>query len=323
MPIEVRKAGLATTTQDYGRNGYYDVGIPPSGALDQYAYAVGNLLVGNPADAAALECTYMGPELAFSHDSVVAVSGAAMPPRVNGEPRPLWESFPVKAGDVLDFGFVTDGARGYIAVAGGVQVPPVLGSRSTYAVAGLGGVDGRRIADGDVLETGMGVAGQPGRSLPEDLRPALGNEVEVRVVMGLYDHLLAPAGRKNFLDSTWTLTPVADRVGFRYTGAELEMIERTPPFGAGQDPSNIVDAPYPIGSIQIPGGVEPIILHRDAVSAGGYMMVGTVISCDLDIVAQSAPNTKTRFVEVSIDEALSARNGYQQRLRRAMTLFAE
>lgn len=322
MPIEMRTPGLSTTVQDRGRNGYYDVGIPPSGALDQYSFRVANHLVGNPASAAALEFAFMGPELRFTEPTVIAVTGAELPPRINGEDRPLWESFPVEAGDVLDFGFVKAGARGYVAVSGGIEVPLVLGSRSTHAVGGLGGLQGRQLAAGDVLPIGDTGRAAPGRALPPELRPTMSKEVEVRVVMGLYDHLLAPAGRKNFLTTTWTLTPVADRVGFRYTGSELELTERSAPFGAGQDPSNIVDAPYPIGSIQVPGGVEPIILHRDAVSGGGYMMIATVISGDLDVVAQSAPNTRTRFVEVTLDEALEARRTYQKRAERVLGLYA-
>ncbi|MFJ8912698.1 biotin-dependent carboxyltransferase family protein [Amycolatopsis sp. NPDC102389] len=321
MPIEVRKPGLATTIQDAGRSGYYDVGIPPSGALDQFSFGVVNRLVGNDPGAGVLECVYMGPDLVFTEDAVVAVTGADMQPKVNGETRPLWESFAVAAGDVLTFGFCKNGARAYVAVGGGFDVPVVLGSRATYALGGLGGVGGRPLAAGDLLQVGPG-GGATGRSLPEDLRPSLSKDVEVRVVMGLYDHVLTADSRENFLATTWTLTPVADRVGFRYKGAELATVDREPPFGAGQDPSNIVDAPYPIGSIQVPGGVEPIILHRDAVSGGGYMMVGTVISGDLDVVAQSAPNTRTRFVAVSLDEALAARRDYRNRGRRVAELLS-
>jgi allophanate hydrolase subunit 2 len=152
--------------------------------------------------------------------------------------------------------------------------------------------------------------------VPEDLRPALSAEPEIRVVMGLYDHLLTDGGRQTFLDATWALTPVADRVGFRYRGPELEMLEREQPFGAGSNPSNIVDAPYPIGSIQVPGGMEPIVLHRDAVSGGGYAMIATVISADLDAVGQSAPGAKTRFVPVELEQALEARRERAGRLRR-------
>jgi biotin-dependent carboxylase-like uncharacterized protein len=314
--IEVHKPGLSTTVQDSGRTGYYDVGIPPSGALDQYSLRAANLLVGNPPGAAALECVYLGPELVFTAAGVVAVTGAAMVPRVNGEERPPWESFAVRAGDRLDFGYLTAGARAYVAVAGGVDVPEVLGSRSTYGLGTLGGLEGRPLAAGDRLPVGDGPGATAGRRVPDDLRSVLSKDMEVRVVMGLYDHRLTDGGRAAFLDTTWTLTPVADRIGFRYKGAELDMVDREPPFGAGQDPSNIVDAPYPIGSIQVPGGVEPIVLHRDAVSGGGYMMVGTVISGDLDIVAQSAPNSRTRFVAVDLDEALRARAAYRDRDRR-------
>ncbi|SFW73206.1 biotin-dependent carboxyltransferase family protein [Amycolatopsis australiensis] len=321
MPIEVRKPGLATTVQDAGRSGYYDVGIPPSGALDQFSFRVANRLVGNDAGAGVLECVYLGPDLVFTEDAVIAVAGADMQPKVNGDPRPLWESFEVEAGDVLTFGFCKNGARAYIAVGGGFDVPVVLGSRATYALGGLGGVGGRPLAAGDVLQVGPG-HGSAGRSLPEDLRPTLSKEVEVRVVMGLYDHVLTSGGRADFLATTWTLTPVADRVGFRYKGAELATVDREPPFGAGQDPSNIVDAPYPIGSIQVPGGVEPIILHRDAVSGGGYLMIATVISGDLDVVAQSAPNTRTRFVAVGLDEALAARRDYRNRGHRVAELLS-
>ncbi|MHA6795562.1 5-oxoprolinase subunit C family protein [Pseudonocardia bannensis] len=315
MPIEVRKPGLSTTVQDAGRTGYYDLGIPPSGALDQYSLRAANLLVGNPVGAAALECVYLGPQLVFTEPAVVAVAGAEMAPRVNGEGRPLWESFDVRAGDVLDFGYIKAGARAYLAVSGGIDVPEVLGSRSTYGLGALGGLEGRPLQEGDTLPLGAG-DGTAGRSVPEDLRPALGKDNEVRVVMGLYDHRLTEAGRKTFLDTTWTLTPVADRIGFRYKGPALETVEREQPFGAGHDPSNIVDAPYPIGSIQVPGGVEPIILHRDAVSGGGYMMIATVISGDLDVVAQSAPNTRTRFIELDLDAALAARADHRRRVQR-------
>ena len=315
MPIEVLKPGLSTTVQDGGREGYYHVGVPPSGSLDQFSLVAANLLVGNPPGAAVLESPYMGPELRFTAPGVVAVSGAELEPRVNGEARPRWASFAVDAGDVLSFGHLKAGARAYLAVAGGIDVPEVLGSRSTYGLGALGGFEGRPLQAGDRLSVGAPAGGSaPGRSVPESLWPDLSGELEVRVMMGLYDHLLTDAGRATFLDSTWTLTPVADRVGFRYKGETLEMVQREQPFGAGSDPSNIVDAPYPIGSIQVPGGVEPIVLHRDAVSGGGYAMIATVISADLDAVAQSAPGSRTRFVSVDLEAALAARRERGERV---------
>lgn len=314
MALSVLKPGLVTTVQDTGRPGYYNVGIPPSGSLDQYSSLAANLLVGNAEDAAVLECTYMGPELRFDRPATVAVTGADLPPRLGGEPRPAWESFAVEAGNVLSFDFLRSGARAYIAVSGGFDVPVMLGSRSTYALGALGGVGGRALAAGDELPIGDAERAAPGRSVPEALRSTHPKHRDIRVMMGLYDHRLTDAGRRAFLDAGWRLTTLADRTGFRYRGGALEFRERVAPFGAGSDPSNIVDAPYPIGSIQIPGGVEPIVLHRDAVSGGGYVMVATVISADMDDVAQSAPNSTARFVEVDLDGALGARRRRAARL---------
>jgi biotin-dependent carboxylase-like uncharacterized protein len=320
MPIEIIEPGLASTIQDRGRPGYYNVGIPPSGAVDLASALAANLLVGNDDTAPVIESPYMGPRLRFTDAAVVAVTGARLDVLVNGDPVPQWEAIAVNAGDEMSFGFLQAGARIYIAVAGGIDVPSVLGSRSTYTVGGFGGLDGRTLKAGDVLQVGASDA-RPGKVVPEEMRPAMAREVDVRVVMGLYDYRLTSVGVARFLDSPWTLTPVADRMGFRYSGPELEWQEREQPFGAGSDPSNIVDAGYPIGSIQVPGGVEPIILHRDAVSGGGYAMVATVISVDMDLVGQCSPGATTRFVSVSLEEALAARavaREREQKLRSAL-----
>nr|MCW2728960.1 allophanate hydrolase [Aeromicrobium sp.] len=306
MTVEILEPGLASNIQDQGRPGYYNVGIPPGGAADLNAAATANQLVGNDVGAAVIESPYMGPSLRFDTATVVAVTGGTVPVTLNKEPRPQWESFAVAPGDELSFGFLQAGARIYIAVAGGFDVPIVLGSRSTYVTGGFGGFEGRTLQKGDVLPIGE-ADGTPGRVLPEHLRPVYSRAVELRVVLGLYDYRLTDAGRTCLLESEWSMSPVADRMGFRYSGPALEWIERVQPFGAGSDPSNIVDAGYPVGSIQVPGGVEPIILHRDAVSGGGYAMVGTVISADMNKVAQCSPGTRTKFVSVTMDEALEAR----------------
>lgn len=313
MGIRVLKPGMSTTIQDRGRYGYYSVGIPPSGSLDQFSSFAANLLVGNSEEAAVLECTYLGPQLLFEAPCVVAVTGADLPPLVNRVPRPLWESFEVAEGDVLSFDYLMAGARAYIAFAGGIDVSEVLGSRSTYTLGSIGGIEGRVLAEGDWIAIGPGNGSGAGRSVPEHLRPAHPYHREIRVMMGLFDHRLTDTGRETFLGTDWRLTPVADRTGFRYQGAELEFKDRTPPFGAGSDPSNIADAPYPIGSIQVPSGIEPIILHRDAVSGGGYCMVATVIGADMDDVGQSPPNITTRFVEVDLETALQARRDREAR----------
>ncbi|MBW6494753.1 MAG: biotin-dependent carboxyltransferase family protein [Burkholderiaceae bacterium] len=317
MTIDVRKPGLATSVQDTGRTGYYHLGIPPSGAMDRYSLRCANLLVGNAEDAAGLEITFLGPELAFQAATVVAVTGARLTPRVNGQEMPLDESFTVPAGGVLSFDYLKTGARAYLAVAGGIDVPIVLGSRSTYGLGALGGYEGRKLAAGDRLPVGAAGAAISGRKLPPEFVTETPREVELRVVVGLYDHWLTPESLAAFFDDEWTIASEADRIGYRFKGGRpMRFRPRERPFGAGSDPSNIVDACYPIGSIQIPGGLEPIVLHCDAVSGGGYAMLGTVINADLDRIAQLQPNYKARFVRVDVDQALAARREYGNRLAR-------
>ncbi len=308
MVINVVKPGLSTTVQDLGRPGYYHIGIPTSGGMDMLSLAAANLAVGNPAGAAVLEAVFMGPELEFTADAVVAVTGADLPPKVNGVEQPGWESFPVKKGQVLSFGFLKAGARAYIAVSGGIDVPVVLGSRSTYTLGALGGFHGRKLQAGDVLPVGAG-AGKAGRSVPAALRRMPGSPAELRMLPGLYWHRITEAAGKGFFEDTWKVAPEADRIGYRFkAGHPLEFVPREQPFGAGSDPSNIVDACYPYGSVQVPGGTEPIVLHRDAVSGGGYFMLGTVVSADMDLIGQLQPHMPTRFVKVTMEQALQARH---------------
>jgi len=239
---------------------------------------------------------------------MVAVAGAELPPKVDGEPRETWTSFLVKAGQTLSFDFLKKGARAYIAIGGGIDVPVVLGSRSTYVLGALGGHEGRTLQAGDRLKLGAAAPIKQGRAVATDLRRAPGASVELRVLTGLYWHRVAEQSGRDFFADTWKVAPEADRIGYRFRGGRpLEFEPRTPPFGAGSDPSNIVDACYPYGSIQVPGGSEPIVLHRDAVSGGGYFMLGTVISADMDLIGQLQPHTPVRFAPLDMKSALAAR----------------
>jgi biotin-dependent carboxylase-like uncharacterized protein len=315
MAIRVVKPGLSTTVQDLGRPGYYHIGIPISGGMDRFSLSVANWLVGNPEDAAVLEATFLGPELEFTSDATVAVAGAELPPKVDGEPRATWTSFIVKKGQTLAFDFLKSGARAYVAISGGVDVPLVLGSRSTYTLGALGGFRGRKLTAGDELALGAGVAAAEGRTVPDKLRRLPGAPTELRMMPGLYWHRITEAAGRHFFEDAWKVAPEADRIGYRFRGGRpLEFVPREPPFGAGSDPSNIVDACYPYGSIQIPGGTEPIVLHRDAVSGGGYFMVGTVISADLDLIGQLQPHAGARFASVAMEQALAARHDRQRLL---------
>lgn len=316
MAIEVQKPGLATTVQDLGRPGYYDVGIPLSGAMDRFALIAGNLLVGNLEGAAALEIVFLGPELSFTQDALVAVTGADLPPRLDGSPLGTWESFQVRAGQVLSFDFLKRGARAYLCVAGGIAVPVVLGSRSTYALGALGGHEGRALRAGDVLPVGGPEQAAPaGRSVPQSLRLGTAPTGTLRVLPGLYQHRVTHEALETFFTEAWKVAPEADRIGYRFRGGSpLRFVEREQPFGAGSDPSNIVDSCYPYGSIQVPGGTEPIVLHRDAVSGGGYFMLGTVISADMDLIGQLQPHSPVRFDPVTLEQALEARHQYMASL---------
>lgn len=309
MTLKIVKSGLATTIQDLGRPGYFHLGIPEGGAMDRLALRAANMLVGNPEDAAGLEAVFMGPEIEFTRDASIAITGAELPVMIDGEPRETWTAITVKAGQVLSFGFLQSGARAYIAVSGGIATEPDLGSRSTYPIGALGGVGGRAVQPGDELPVGDAPLVAEGRSVPAALRRGPGNPAELRVLTGLYWYRLTEEAGRSFFDDTWTVAAEADRMGYRFKGGRpLDFVDREPPFGAGADPSNIVDGCYSYGSIQVPGGTEPIVLHRDAVSGGGYFTLGAVISADMDLIGQLQPNTQVKFVNVDMDTALAARS---------------
>ena len=321
MALKIIKPGLSTTIQDLGRPGYFHLGIPIGGAMDRLALRAANMLVGNAEDAAGLEAVFMGPEIEFTADAVVAVTGADMPITVDGASQEGWTSFEVKAGQKLGFGFLRTGARAYIAVSGGIATEPDLGSRSTYPIGALGGVEGRAIAAGDEIPVGNG-KGRAGRTIAPALRRGPGSPAQLRVLPGLYWNRLTDAAGQGFFDDEWTVAPEADRMGYRFRGGRaLEFVDREQPFGAGADPSNIVDGCYSYGSIQVPGGTEPIVLHRDAVSGGGYFTLGAIISADMDLIGQLQPNTPVRFVKVDMDQALAARadrKAVLQKIREAL-----
>jgi len=322
MPINVIKSGLLTTIQDLGRPGYFHLGIPIGGAMDRLSMRAANLLVGNDEGAAGLEVVFMGPELEFTEDATIAVTGAELPVRIDDIEQSSWTALKIKVGQRLGFGFLKSGARAYIAISGGIDTPVMLGSRSTYAIGALGGYEGRAIAEGDSLPIGTAGGGTEGATIAPELRRRTGSPVELRALPGLYWHRITEAAQSGFFDDEWTVAPEADRMGYRFRGGRpLEFVEREQPFGAGSDPSNIVDGCYPYGSIQVPGGTEPIVLHRDAVSGGGHFMIGTVISADMDLIGQLQPHMPVKFVKVDMETALQARGDrarLMDRIRRAL-----
>jgi biotin-dependent carboxylase-like uncharacterized protein len=322
--IEVEAPGLYSTVQDRGRPGYYALGIPPSGAMDRFAHDAGNALVGNMPGAAGIETTFLGPTLTFREFTVVAVTGADVAVTLDGVRVPPWMSQVVRAGQTLQLGMTRAGARAYLAVRGGVDVPEVMGSRSTYVTSGLGGQEGRPLRAGDVLSVSQLVApgSEPkgGVAGPEDLVPTYAHEREIRVVPGLCDYRLTPESVQQLYSEPFEVSIESNRTGYRLSGQPIEFVEREAPFGAGADPSNVVNLGYPVGSIQVPSGAELICLLRDAVTGGGYATIGTVISVDLDLLAQMKSPDRVLFTSVSVDVALAERAIRGERLRRITRL---
>ncbi len=315
--IRVLKPGLETTVQDHGRYGYYSIAFPPSGAMDFYSYTLGNLLVGNAKTAASLEITYLGPELEFLCETIIAITGAELPPKINGVPVPQWEAIRVKNGDLLSFDHLKSGARAYVAVAGGIETPPVMGSRSTYSLSGIGGYEGRSLKQGDMLPIGNmnNKSVTPGVTIPAQYTPHFRKTSEIRVLVGLCSYRFTEESKSLFFQTEWLITPDANRVGYRLKGERLAFVPREQPFGAGSNPSNVIDNFYPVGSIQIPDGIEPIVLLRDAVTAGGFVTLGSVITADLNIMAQAKTNEKIHFTAVTIEQALAAQKEMMEKIK--------
>lgn len=313
--IIVKQAGLATYVEDLGRYGYYHLGIPPGGALDQFSFKAGNLLLGNDINAAALEVALMGPVLEFSEKSFVAITGAEMTPIVNGEKKQTYSVIEIPKGGVLSFDFLRGGARAYICVKGGIDVPIVMNSRSTYPLGGIGGYKGRKLEVGDELPIGS-FSDMPhiGKTIDDIFKVKLESVETLRVIMGLQDYKLTEDSIKALFEDTFVVSSEADRSGYRFKNGRKFQYKNLPqPFGAGSDPSNIPDACYPVGSMQAPGGNEPIVLLRDAPSGGGFAMYCTVISSDMDKLGQLPPNHKVRFQKIDMEEALEIRKIYNAR----------
>jgi biotin-dependent carboxylase-like uncharacterized protein len=307
--LDVVEPGVQTLVQDLGRKGYFSIGLPPSGPMDYFSHHAANALVGNDPVAAALESVFVGPTLHFRRDTVVAVTGAKVDLRLDGVSMPTWTTLPVRAGQILAVGPASAGARNYVAVRGGIGTPVVMGSRSTYLPSAIGGVDGRELRTGDVLACADDFGPYPrlGHFVDESVRPSFADHQDIRVVLGLCSYRVTEVSIEKMLSSDFTVGVEANRVGYRLSGPPLEFVDRDAPFGAGDDPSNVVDLGYPVGSIQVPSGQELICLLRDGVTGGGYATIGTVIGVDIDVLAQmQAPNT-VRLREVDIDAAVAAR----------------
>ena len=302
--FEVVQPGPLTTVQDLGRYGYQQYGVPVSGAMDGYAMRAANWLAGNGEVEACLEITLLGPRLRVLGDAVLAITGADLSPSLNGNPVPLWETVRVRAGDTISFGQPKKGCRSYLAVVGSIDVPPVMGSRSTYIKSRLGGFEGRPIRAGDRLQSGKARLEAPLKKVPLEYIPEYRTDNELRVIMGPQDDYFSDSGIQTFLSSEYTVSSQADRMGYRMDGPRIE-------HKAGAD---IISDGVPPGAVQVPGDGLPIILLADRQTTGGYVKIATVSTVDIPKLAQARPGDRVRFRAVTEDDAHNLLRAYEQTL---------
>jgi biotin-dependent carboxylase-like uncharacterized protein len=290
--VTVIEPGPQTTVQDLGRVGQLRYGIPPSGPVDRPSFVLANRLVGNPDNAAALECTLVGPTLEVMGDFSVAVTGAVMRLRVNDAEAPLWTTLRLRAGDVLRVGPARAGVRGYVAFGGGIDVPEVLGSRATYLRGRLGGLQGRALRRGDTLHL-FAASEVPLQSVRAGAVPEFTGEPTIRVVLGPQADRFTDEGINAFLGGAYEMLPQSDRMGARLRGRRIA-------HARGHD---IISDGIALGSIQVPGDGQPIALLVDRQSTGGYTKIATICSFDIARLGQVKPGGSVRFGAVTIGQA--------------------
>ncbi len=293
----VIKPGMLTTVQDRGRTGYRAFGMPVSGVMDRYAATMANILAGNEPGAAVLEMTMLGGTFRFPSETYLAVCGADMQGTLNGKKIQNWSAFYVPANSELSFGYAVNGCRSYIAFYGGIEVPEVMGSRSTYTRAEIGGFDGRALKADDVIE--IGKAGEmpcAPRALSYHHLPKYGNEVRLRVIPGPQDGLFTAEGLQSLFSKSFTVSSRNDRMGVLLEGPTVE-------HASGAD---IISDALSAGAIQVPGDGHPIVMMADCQTTGGYAKIGFVIGPDLSRLAQAKAGDSVTFVECSDQEAVAA-----------------
>ena len=291
--ITIVRPGMLTTVQDLGRWGQQHLGVPVAGPMDWYSHRLANRLVGNAEQAAALEITLLGPELVADGDLTCALAGGAFDISCGGAPAPHHAPFRLPRGERLVVRGRSAGARATLAVAGGIDVPQVLGSRSTSLLSRLGPFGGRPLVAGDVLPVGSPQHSAPPGGQPLPL-PAGG--ARLRVVMGPHDHRFTDASRRTFLSSRYVITPDSNRMGYRLDGAVLAQS------GGG----DMLSDATPVGSLQVPPSGLPILLMADRQTTGGYPKIATVITADLPLAGQLAPGDWIEFAECSRRGAVDA-----------------
>lgn len=303
----MQKPGLFTTVQDLGRYGFQRFGVPISGAMDNFAFLIANLLVGNQPNDACLEITLQGPELEFLNNCSIAITGANLSPMLDGKKILCWRSQSVQKGDVISFGKLQGGCRAYLAFSGGINVPVVMNSRSTFVRGELGGLEGRPLKTGDAVNGFETKKTKTAFMLPDDLVPSYPNKIVVDVVLGPQIEYFTDEGVKNFLANEFIVTPEFDRMGYRLDGLDIERAIS----------SDMVSDALPPGSVQVPLAGKPVVIMRDAQTTGGYPKIGVIATQDISIFGQAKPNDRVRFSEIS---SSSAKRKYLEYLRHLQSI---
>ena len=293
--MKILKPGMYTTIQDMGRYNYQKSGMSVAGGMDQFSLRVANILVGNQDSEACLEATLMGPQIEFQGDALIAITGANLVPMINNVAVDMWCGVKVSEGDVLSFGTAKDGCRSYIAIESGIDVPEVMGSKSTYVKGKVGGFQGRVLKKDDEINIGNAAKSnfKGILSLPTEFIPTYIKDNTVRVVMGPQDDYFTKEGINTFLNCSYEVTNEADRMGYRLAGNKISHSE-------GAD---IISDGITMGSVQVPGHGSPIIMMADRQTTGGYTKIATVITPDINIVGQLKPGDSIRFKSIDIAKA--------------------
>jgi antagonist of KipI len=294
--VVVHRPGLFTTIQDLGRYGYQRYGVSVSGAMDRTALRIGNRLVGNPDEEAALEVTLQGPELEFTAGTVIAITGADLSPTIDGATIPMWTAVMIGSGGMLRFGSRRQGSRSYVCVEGGLDVPLVLGSRSTDVRAGIGGHRGRRIAKEDRIFFRQAPRHAPpraGRSLAADAWPRYRAAPALRVILGPQAERFPRTAVEVLLTGSYAVSGESNRMGFRLDGTPIRV----------RRPDDLISDAVAAGAIQVPADQRPILLMADCQTTGGYPKIATVITVDMAQAGQLAPGDLVRFTTIGVKEA--------------------
>ncbi|MBP3729285.1 MAG: biotin-dependent carboxyltransferase family protein [Lachnospiraceae bacterium] len=294
MSIRVIQPGVQTTVQDLGRFGYQQYGVPVAGAMDPRSMKLANILLDNDPGEAVLEITIMGPQLLFEEANYVALTGGDLGATLDGQPMPRYQAVLVQPGQTLRFLGLRNGCRAYLAFAGGLDIPMVMGSRSTYLKAKMGGFKGRKLEAEDVLEFRA-----PNPWLPFPERRRLGvdfvpqKQYELRVILGPQDDYFTKEGLATFLKEVYTVSAEFDRMGCRLEGAVVEH----------KNGGDIISDGIAFGAIQVPSAGKPIIMAADRQTTGGYTKIATVISADFRYLGQLKGGDKVHFVPISVEQA--------------------